>query len=126
MGMETTLGILKALADKNRTRVIAALGRYNELCACQITELLAVSGATASRHLSVLQNAGLVESRKDGRWVYFKRAKPADSERLFQWLGKTFASSEELEADAKALKKIVSFTREDLCRMQRGEECCPK
>ena len=52
--METTLEILKALSDKNRTRVVAALWRFDELCACQITEFLQVTGATASRHLSIL------------------------------------------------------------------------
>ena len=41
--METTLETLKALSDKNRMRVVAALWRFDELCACQITELLKVS-----------------------------------------------------------------------------------
>ncbi len=124
--METTLDILKALSDRNRARVVAALGRYDELCACQITELLEVSGATASRHLGILQQAGLVASRKDGRWVYYKLMKPTGSEPLFQWLEKNFAASDELKADFEALDNIVAITREDLCRKQRGEECCPK
>ncbi len=123
--METMLGILKALSDRNRSRVVAALTRYDELCACQITELLQVSGATASRHLGILQKAGLVDSRKDGRWVYFFLAKPEDSEPLFQWLENTLADSEELKADFQTLENIVGMTKEDLCRKQRGEDCCP-
>ncbi len=124
--MQTTLDIMKALSDKNRTRVVAALWRFDELCACQITELLQVSGATASRHLGVLQKNGLVESRKEGRWVYYKLAKPSGSESLFQWLEKSLSGTDELVADYQTLKTIVGITREDLCRMQRGEECCPK
>ena len=123
--METMLDILKALSDKNRMRVVGGLTRYEELCACQITELLAVSGATASRHLSVLQQAGLVDSRKDGRWVYYRLNRPAGSESLFQWLETTFQASDELNADLQALEGIVGITREDLCRKQRGEACCP-
>jgi ArsR family transcriptional regulator len=123
--METTLEILKALSDKNRTRVVAALCRFDELCACQITEVLQVKGATVSRHMAILQNAGLVESRKDGRWVYYKLRKPAGSELLFQWLEESLAG-EQAEADFQALGNIVAMTREDLCRMQRGEDCCPK
>jgi ArsR family transcriptional regulator len=123
--METTLDILKALSDKNRLRVVAALGRYGELCACQITELLGVSGATSSRHLSVLRQAGLVESRKEGRWVYFKQAKPAGTDPLFKWLESSFEDSPELKADLKQLDEIVGITREELCRKQRGEDCCP-
>ena len=120
------LEILKSLSDMNRLRIVAALGRYDELCACQITELLQVTGATASRHLSVLQNAGLLKSRKEGRWVYYRMAPPADAGPVFKWLDAAFAASPELQADVKALDEIVSVTREDLCRKQRGEACCPK
>lgn len=123
--METTLDTLKALSDKNRMRVVAALWRFDELCACQITELLQVSGATASRHLGILLNAGLVESRKEGRWVYYKLCKPEGAEPLFQWLEQSLSGAEELVKDLQALIKIVGITREDLCRQQRGETCCP-
>ena len=124
--MEITLNILKALSDKNRMRVVAALWRFDELCACQVTELLQVSGATASRHLGILQNVGLVSGRKDGRWVYYKLQKPEGSGSLFQWLEQSLAGAEELVTDFQDLKKIVGITREDLCRQQRGEACCPK
>ena len=123
--METTLAILKALSDRNRLRIVAALNRYDELCACQITEVLQVTGATASRHLSVLQHAGLVQSRKDGRWVYYSLTRPEGSEPVFQWLEKTFQTSEELQNDFQTLENIIEMTREDLCRKQRGENCCP-
>ena len=109
------LEILKSLSDLNRLRVVAALGRHEELCACQITELLQVSGATASRHLSILQHAGLLESRKEGRWVHYRLAPPADTDALFSWLDASFAGSEQLQSDAKALERIVKITREDLC-----------
>jgi ArsR family transcriptional regulator len=122
--METTLDILKALSDKNRLRVVAALWRFDELCACQVTELLQVKGATVSRHMSILQKAGLIDSRKEGRWVYYKLRKPVGSEPLFQWLEQSLAG-EDFDADAQALGNIVAMTREDLCRMQRGTGCCP-
>ena len=124
--METTLQLFKALSDRNRLRIVAALSRHDELCACQVTELLGVTGATASRHLSVLQHAGLVANRKEGRWVYYRLQKPAGSEQLFQWLEHSLLGAEELVSDFQAVKKILGITREDLCRQQRGEECCPK
>ena len=124
--MEATLETLKALSDKNRMRVVAALWRFDELCACQITELLHVSGATASRHLGILLKAGLVDSRKEGRWVYYKLCKPEGSEPLFQWLEHSLSGADELVMDFQALIRIVGITREDLCRKQRGEACCPK
>jgi ArsR family transcriptional regulator len=95
------------------------------LCACQITELLQVTGATASRHLSVLQHAGLLQSRKEGRWIYYRLAPPASTAAVFQWLENACAESDPFQRDAQALDKIVEITREDLCRQQRGEACCP-
>jgi DNA-binding transcriptional ArsR family regulator len=124
--METTLDVLKALSDMNRLRIVSALSRYDELCACQITEVLQVTGATASRHLSILQKAGLLDSRKEGRWVYYRLAPPSSTGSLFKWLKESTAEADQLQADIEALEKIVGITREDLCRMQRGEECCPK
>ena len=121
-----SLEILKALSDLNRLRIVAALSRYDELCACQITELLEVAGATVSRHLAVLQRSGLLDSRKEGRWVYYRLAPPGGTEAVFTWLENSFAESEVMRADFRALGKIVRITREDLCRMQRGEECCSR
>ena len=123
--MIQSLEILKALADLNRLRIVSSLSRYEELCACQITEVLQVTGATASRHLSVLQHAGLLDSRKEGRWVYYRLAPPANTEAVLEWLSSSFAEAEVFQADADALDKIVEITREDLCRQQRGEDCCP-
>lgn len=124
--METTLNLFKALSDKNRLRIVAGLSRYDELCACQITELLQVAGATVSRHLSVLHHAGLVESRKEGRWVYFRRSVPAGTEPLVGVLEKMFRDSADVQADMKTLAAIVAVAPEELCRAQRGEACCPK
>ena len=123
--MENTLEILKALSDRNRLRIVSALMSHDELCACQITEVLQVSGATASRHLSVLQHAGLLSSRKDGRWVYYRLAPPAGMKPVLKWIESARIESGQLEDDQNALNQIIEITREDLCRKQRGEECCP-
>ena len=123
--MNTALDILKALADKNRLRVVFALMNHKELCACQVTELLGVSGATASRHMGLLVRAGVVASRKEGRWVYYRLDREAAAP-LFRWLEKAIAESEECRADFQALEKIARIGRGDLCRRQRGEGCCPK
>ena len=124
--MNQTLKILKALSDFNRLRIVSSLSRFDELCACQITELLQVTGATASRHLSVLQHVGILDSRKEGRWIYYRLVPAAGTDPIFQWLEESISSSDEIKADVQALEKIVGITREDLCRMQRGEECCPR
>ena len=65
--------ITKALSDENRVRTLLALGG-RELCVCQIVELLGLAPSTVSKHMSILANARLVESRQDGRWRYYRLA----------------------------------------------------
>jgi len=122
--MNHTLELLKSLSDRNRLRVVAALLQIDELCACQVVELLEVTGATASRHMGLLVHAGVVESRKEGRWVYYRLVNSLDA-RLLQWLRTELKNSADLAADRKLLKDIVACDPEDLCRKQRGEGCCP-
>ena len=70
-------------------------------------------------------NAGVVESRKDGRWVYYRLARLLDSS-FMTWLESKIKETDDLAADRSLLKDIVTISPEDLCRNQRGEACCPK
>lgn len=121
--METTLVVAKALADGNRMRVITALLGIDELCVCQIVEVLGLSGATVSRHMSILQSAGLVQSRKDGRWVYYRLAKPF-SQTLRQWLAESLACSATIKKDQEKLDLIISRSPEKLCQQQKERKEC--
>ena len=124
--MDDTLLKLKALADRNRLRIFLALTWYDELCACQITELLQVAGATASRHLGILVTAGILKSRKESRWVYFSLdERSRDMDGILGWLLPRVRTSEQVQTDLAVLERIMALDKEDLCRMQRGETCCP-
>lgn len=116
--MEKTLNIAKALADGNRMRVIGALLENDELCVCQITEMLRLATATVSRHMSILQNARLVQSRKQGRWVYY-RLVDSFSCVLRQWLMESISNSPEVTADRQNLLSILLCDPDDLCRHQK-------
>jgi ArsR family transcriptional regulator, arsenate/arsenite/antimonite-responsive transcriptional repressor len=116
--METALNTVKALADGNLMRVIVALMERDELCVCQLNEMLGLAGATVSRHMSILQNAGLVASRKEGRWVYYRLGAPFPP-RLRQWLSESLADSPKIEADRSSLQTIVACIPDDLCRQQK-------
>ena len=119
--MDGLLSILKALSDKNRLRIFCALLSYEELCACQITELLQVAGATASRHLSLMVNAGILKNRKHGRWVYFRlNTENFSLDPVFKWVKQKLDGSNQVGKDMKTLKQIAIIPCEDLCRKQRG------
>lgn len=112
------LSVTKALADGNRLRVIMALATGEELCACQIIELLGLSPATVSRHMGVLLQGGLVTSHKEGRWVIY-RLSPRFPKGLLKWLESDLGQTPEIRADRIQLDSILASDREELCRVQR-------
>ncbi|MBU0994138.1 MAG: metalloregulator ArsR/SmtB family transcription factor [Proteobacteria bacterium] len=125
--MNNVLSILKALSDRNRLRTVYALMAHDELCAFQIIELLQIRGATVSRHLSQLVNAGILKSRKHGRWIYFSLDKAnVILHPVMAWIANELGDDGDLVNDRNTLKKIVASDPEDICRKQRGEACCPR
>jgi ArsR family transcriptional regulator len=121
--MDDVLALFKALSDRNRLRVVAALMDYEELCVCQILELLQISGATASRHLSLLAQAGLLTSRKEGRWIFYRLQRgPPGHQMLLEWLAQAIEGSADLQVDRRSLADIGSCEPETLCRQQRTDK----
>lgn len=74
-GISRYANIFKALSDETRLRIYLLLGQ-GELCVCHIQAALGTTQTKVSRHLGVLRNAGLVTSRRDGLWMYYRRADP--------------------------------------------------
>jgi ArsR family transcriptional regulator, arsenate/arsenite/antimonite-responsive transcriptional repressor len=120
--MKNMISVFKALSDRNRLRIVAALAIHDELCACQLTEMLEVSGATASRHLGVLLGCGLLDSRKDGRWVYYRllTSEPMGFAPVLAWLRAEFDKSEDIVIDRQRLREITLCDPEEFCRKHRG------
>ena len=77
--------LFKALADPVRLEVVQALGG-GERCVCDLTQGLGLAQSRLSFHLKVMREAGLIEAREQGRWVYY-RLRPAALEQLQGWLG---------------------------------------
>lgn len=118
--MREFMNITKALADENRVRTLLAL-RKGELCVCQITELFGLAPSTVSKHLSILFQAGLVESRKEGRWIYYKlpgKNAPVVVREALDWVEKGLADNPHVLADNQQLKKILKQDPADLCKRQ--------
>lgn len=116
--MEKVLSMAKALADSNRMRVVAALLMCKELCVCQIVEMLGLASATVSRHMSILQNARLVQNRKDGRWVYYRLAEPFPDS-LRKWLIESLKNSAKIKSDQLLLGDLLCHAPEEVCRRQK-------
>ncbi|MBI2890633.1 MAG: winged helix-turn-helix transcriptional regulator [Nitrospirae bacterium] len=118
------LSAAKALSDRTRLRILMALdGR--ELCVCQVIELLRLAPATVSKHLSILYQAGFVESRKAGRWVYYRletdARSPLPSGVLFRRVRASLQADDTIQADARKLASILRIDPETLCKQRSGK-----
>jgi ArsR family transcriptional regulator len=69
--MKKTAQLFKALSDETRLRILALL-EAGELCVCDLMAVLELPQSTVSRHLATLRNAGLVEDRRQGIWMYYR------------------------------------------------------
>ncbi len=79
--------ISKALADQTRLRIFAAISARRQMNCGEIVSLRGVTPATVSHHLKVLQEAGLIECRREGQFVY-SRSVPEKIEEYTAALGK--------------------------------------
>lgn len=114
------MNVTKALSDANRVRALMAL-RDGELCVCQITELFGLAPSTVSKHLSILQQAGLVESRKEGRWIYYRLSSDGRSgavRQAMEWVGQSLSDSAIIQQDRQALDGILKQDPAELCKRQ--------
>jgi DNA-binding transcriptional ArsR family regulator len=112
--------ITKALADETRVRILMSL-RDGELCVCQIAELFGMAPSTVSKHLSILFQAGLVESRKTDRWVYYRlpgREASGRARSALAWTAKAIETEPQILADAKQIKKILKTDLAEICKRQ--------
>ncbi|QDT73236.1 ArsR/SmtB family transcription factor [Lacipirellula limnantheis] len=123
--MRDLLAITKALADENRIRAVALLEGH-ELCLCQIVEVLGLASSTVSRHMSILHQARLVETRKQGRWAYFRLADedaPDTVRDAIVWVLAALARDKQGKLDRKELKAVLKMEPEELCRRQGECKC---
>ncbi len=116
--MRAFLSIAKALSDENRVRALMALAG-GELCVCQLIELLGLAPSTVSKHMAILHQSGLVETRKDGRWIYYRLAEEPALPCVRQALAmaqECLGKDARIRADARVLRGVRKMAREDLCR----------
>lgn len=123
--MRELVTVTKALADENRLRAIGLL-QHSELCLCQIVEVLGLAPSTVSRHMSILHQARLVETRKQGRWAYFRLADEESPEVVRDAIAMVVSGlnrEKQGKLDQKELKAVLKLEPEELCRRQGECKC---
>jgi ArsR family transcriptional regulator len=114
--MDQYTDIFKALSDPTRLRVLRLLlDAKTELCVCELVDSLEEPQYNISKHVNALRSAGLVESRKEGRWVYYRPTRTR--QRFLNLVVEAIASisQEDIKRDRNALKARL--------RLREGGKC---
>lgn len=100
--------LFRACSDRTRLRILHLLSE-GELCVCHIVDVLAVPQPKASRHLAYLRRAGLVKSRREGLWSYYRLApaRGAFHKKLLECLSCCCLEIPEFVRDIKRLKAVT-------------------
>jgi ArsR family transcriptional regulator len=96
-----------ALSDRNRLRLINLMGE-DEVCVCFFVEILKMPQPGVPRHLAYLRRAGIVEARREGKWMHYRIVAPSDERaaRIFQEVREYLAADREMRQDRARFVKV--------------------
>lgn len=92
-----TARVFKAFCDENRLQILEML-RSGEKCACMLLDELQISQSTLSHHMKILCDSGIVQGRKEGKWVHYS-IDPAGAERAGKLLNLQITLTDSTDSD---------------------------
>jgi ArsR family transcriptional regulator len=113
--MKELVRVMKALSDTNRVKILKML-QNRVMCVCEIKEALGLAQPTVSRHLKVLESAGLVGYKKDGLWVNYHLADGDNSPYAASLLGNLRHWLQNDPEIQELLRRIPGIDRQEVCR----------
>ncbi len=113
--MRTFIKVMKSLSDPNRVKLLKML-QHKSMCVCEMQAALQVSQPTVSKHLKLLEDAGLVGSKKDGLWVNYHITEGSSSPYAASVLGNLRHWLEDDPQIAELVERLPTIRREDICR----------
>ena len=117
--MLSFMNITKALADENRIRILLALHASDELCVCNINELLELAPSTVSKNLFLLKNARLVKARKAGRWMYYRLNHDPGASAIvaqaLEWIIASVSNEPLIKEDREKLARLLAMQSHSAC-----------
>jgi ArsR family transcriptional regulator len=114
--MNEFIKVMKALSDPHRVEIVKLLQRRT-MCVCEVRAALEISQPTVSKHLKILEEAGLVQRKKEGLWVNYSLTDGSCSPYAASILGNLrhwFSNDQEVQT---LLKKSDFIRRENVCGM---------
>ena len=113
--MRTFIKVMKSLSDPNRVKLLKML-QHKSMCVCEMQAALQVSQPTVSKHLKLLEDAGLVRFKKDGLWVNYHLTEGSSSPYAASVLGNLRHWLEDDPQIAELVERLPTIRREDICR----------
>jgi ArsR family transcriptional regulator len=113
--MKTFVKVLKALSDPSRVKIIKML-QHKALCVCELQGALGISQPSVSKHLKILEEAGLVDYHKDGLWVNYYLTDGMESPYAASLLGNLKHWLDDDPEVSELIKKLPLLNREELCK----------
>jgi ArsR family transcriptional regulator len=107
--------VMKALSDPSRVKIVKLL-QHRSLCVCEIHTALGLAQPTVSKHLKILEDAGLVIFTKNGLWVNYALADGSSSPYAATLLGSLKHWLQDDPQVANVVGKLPGIRREDICR----------
>jgi len=112
--MKDFIKVTKALSDPNRVKIVKML-QHKMMCVCELTAALTLAQPTVSKHLKILEDAGLVNFRKDEKWVNYYLADGKQSPYAASLLGNLKHWLVDDPEIGDLIKKLPEINREDIC-----------
>ncbi len=113
--MRKFIKVMKALSDPNRVKMVKLL-QHKVMCVCEIQAALSLAQSTVSKHLKILEEAGLITYYKDKLWVNYRLADGTDSPYAANLLGSLKHWLDDDPGLADIVEKLPSIRRETICR----------
>ena len=113
--MRDFIKVMKALSDRNRVKIIKML-QHRTMCVCEMQEALQVAQPTVSKHLKLLEDAGLVDFNKEGIWVNYYLADGSSSPYVAAVLGNLRHWLENDPQVSDLVEKLPTIRRENICK----------
>ncbi|MCD6185474.1 MAG: winged helix-turn-helix transcriptional regulator [Deltaproteobacteria bacterium] len=112
--MKDFLKVMKAVSDSNRVKIVKML-QHKSMCVCELREALQLAQPTVSKHLKILEDAGVVAYSKDGTWVNYFLTNGARNPYVASILGNLRHWLDDEPEISQIVKKLPFIRREDIC-----------
>jgi len=109
--------LFNILSDPTRLRALMLMQSASEVCVCELTFALNESQPKISRHLALMREAGIVESRREGTWMHYRlsRELPGWSSKILKHMHTHISGQRPYKDDVKILRQMTSRPQGSAC-----------